>query len=571
MHRDRLFCLALLAGFAFVGAALGQPLPLPPSLIPSPEVPTKPAPELRPAVNFEKPGTGVEPVQKLEPPVKPAATIPDAPTGPKVPTGIVSTAPRGTAPVSDPPAPTVQLQIRTPAHVANGKPIAYKLTVSNNSGATAYRVKVRVPLPEGVAGKPTKCEPINDADPAAGNQLLWSFKQLAKGESKTIDLEFQPAAGAKEVHLRGHVSFEHGAEVVTAIDKPKLAVKKSASPQVSQGELVTVRVEVTNAGTVPIPQARLVETVPADAEFKNDKESEKGANANQRIWQLGTLEPGQAKIVTYQLGSKKGGELVTTSMAASDDKHASVQSETVESKTKVLVPALKLDLTGPATVNSKEAALYTARVQNTGTQPLDNVRVQVNLPDDCEVTKVTAGARRTKDTVVWMLPKLPAGEAFDLRLSLESTTSGKKVVKAAVREGRGTVEDAKQIASEFLGRADLTWKPEFDDVTVNVGKQGLITVKVKNQGIETDKGMTLKVDLPDRVKFVEGSPKQYDLAGSTVIFKTRPLPPGQTETYSVTYEAKQAGPAYIRLMLEGESLGKQPLTKEQVVQVNNAK
>ena len=186
-------------------------------------------------------------------------------------------------------------------------------------------------------------------------------------------------------------------------------------------------------------------------------------------------------------------------------------------------------------------------------------------------TKVTAGARRTKDMVVWMLPKLPAGEAFDLRLSLESATSGKKVVKATVREGRGAVEDAKQISSDFLGRADLTWKPEFDDVTVNVGKQGLITVKVKNQGTESDKGMFLKVELPDRVKFVEGSPKQYDLSGTTVIFKSRPLPPGQTETFTVTYEAKQAGPAHFRLLLEAESLNNKPLTKEQRVDINNAK
>ena len=110
-----------------------------------------------------------------------------------------------------------------------------------------------------------------------------------------------------------------------------------------------------------------------------------------------------------------------------------------------------------------------------------------------------------------------------------------------------------------------------DDVSVNVGKQGLITVKVKNQGTETDKGMFLKVELPDRVKFVEGSPKQYDLAGTTVIFKARPIPPGQTETFTVTYEAKQAGPAYFRLMLDGDSLGMKPLTKEQLVQINNAK
>ena len=562
MHRDHnfhRFTLALISGSLLIGGAGAQTLPPTPALV-------------VPAYGVETPGEELQPVQQLETPIRPAGTIPDSPGAPRIPTGISSTAPRAAPVVSDPPTPSVQLQIRTPAHIAHGKPAAYKLIVTNNSGATAYRVLVRVPLPEGVAKQPGKCEPAADAaaDAQANpQQLTWSFKSLAKGEQKTIELEFKPEVGAKELRLRGHVSFEHGSEVVTTIEKPKLVVKKSATPTVLQGELVTVRVEVVNAGTVPIPQTRLVETVPVGTDFKNDKDSEKGELANQRIWQLGTLEPGQAKIVTYQLQSKKGGELITTSMAASDDKYAAVQSENTESKTKILVPALKLELTGPATVQSKEAALYTARVQNTGTQPLENVRITLALPEGCEVTKVTAGARRTKDQVQWLLPRLPAGEAFDLRLHLESPTSGKKVIKATAKESRTAVEDAKEVTSVFLGRADLTWKPEFEDVSVNVGKQGLITVTVKNQGTETDKGTILKVELPDQVKLVQGTPKQYDQAGTTLIFKPRPIPPGQKETFTITYEAKQSGPANIRLVLESESLGDRPLTKEQVVQINN--
>jgi len=538
MHRDLL--LTLLGGLLLVGSAIGQ---IAPTALP------------------------VEPVQFQQPVIP--GTISDSPTAPRIPTGVTSTAPRGAPVVSDPPTPSVQLQIRTAAHIANGKNAAYKLIVTNNSGATAYRVRVRVPMPEGAGKQPSKCEPPCGADPAAIGQLVWNFKSLAKGEQKIIDLEFKPDVGATEIRLRGHVSFEHGSEVVTTIDKPKLTVKKTATPTVSQGELITVRVEVANAGTVPIAQTRLVETVPVGVDFKNDKDSEKGELANQRIWQLGTLEPGQAKIVTYQLLSKRGGELIATSVAASDDKLASVQSESADSKTKILVPSLKLELTGPATVASKEAALYTARVQNTGTQPLENVKISMSLPEGCEATKVTAGARRTKDTVMWMLPKLPAGEAFDLRLSLESATSGKKVIKATAKESRTAVEDAKEVLSTFLGRADLTWKPDFEDVSVNVGKQGLITVKVKNQGTETDKGMLLRVELPANVQFVQGSPRQYTVNSSDVIFDARPIPPGATEIFTITYKANQSGPGNFRLTLEAESLNSKALTKEQVVQINN--
>ena len=484
MHRDR-FVLSSITLCWFGAIAFGQIAPQ-----------TLPTAPVIPAVVFEPSGETIKPVQQLEAPIRPAGTIPDSPGAPRIPTGISSTAPRATAAVSDPPTPSVQLQIRTPAHIANGKPAAYKLLVTNNSGATAYRVLVRVPIPEGVAKLPSKCEPAADAQ-ANAQQLTWTFKSLTKGEQKIIELEFKPEVGAKEIRLRGHVSFEHGSEVVTAIDKPKLTVKKTASPTVMQGELVT------------------------------------------------------------------------TSMAASDDKLSSVQSENAESKTKVLVPALKLELTGPATVASKEAALYTARVQNTGTQPLENVRNTLALPEGCEVTKVTAGARRTKDQVQWMLPRLPAGEAFDLRLHLESATSGKKVVKATAKESRTAVEDAKEVTSTFLGRADLTWKPEFDDVSVNVGKQGLITVKVKNQGTETDKGLRLRVEHPANVRFVQGTPKQYKETASEVIFDARPIPPGQTETFTITYEAKQSGPGNFRLTLEAESLNSKALTKEQVVQINN--
>ena len=133
MHRDHLFArftLALLGGIVSVGLTFGQ------GIAPT-ELPITPQPVI-PAVAIEMPGDKIELIQKLETPVP--STIPDSPGAPKIPTGVTSTPPRAAPGVNDPPTPSVQLQIRTPAHIAGGKPIAYKLVVTNNSGATAYRV-----------------------------------------------------------------------------------------------------------------------------------------------------------------------------------------------------------------------------------------------------------------------------------------------------------------------------------------------------------------------------------------------------------------------------------------------
>jgi uncharacterized repeat protein (TIGR01451 family) len=552
--------LASVFGMVLAGFAVAQSPAIPPQRLP---------------LHIVSPGDAepitdpnVEPVQRLEPPIP--GTIPDRPTGPTVPTGVVSTAPRAGAVVTDPPTPTVQLKIRTPAHVAPGKPVPVKIQVVNNSGATAYRVQVRVPFPEGAAAV-AKSEPVADGQTPATKELVWKFKQLAKGEQKTIDLEFTAAATAKEVQTRAYVSFEHGAEVVTALDKPKLAVKKTATPQMSVNELATVRVEVANTGNVTIPNARLVENVSPGAEFRGDRDSEKGESASQRIWQLGDLGPGQAKIVTYQILGKNGGELVTTSIAASSDATASVQSEKAETKTKVLVPALKFEFSGPPTVEANRPAQYTATVSNSGTQPLTDVRVTVTVPDDCEVTKMTNGGRRTKESVLWIVPSLPAGESRSYRVSLEAQTSGRKSIKAGAREPRTQLEETKEVVSMFQGKADLTWAPSLDQVVLSAGRQGTVTIKVRNQGGETEKALRVRLELPEQVKFVQATPNAFDLAKNELVFKPRAIAPGQQETFTITYEAKSSGRAYFRMRLEADSLGDRPLLKEQAVEINNAK
>lgn len=511
----------------------------------------------------------VEPVQRLEPPI-PGSTIPDRPTGPTVPTGITSTAPRANGAVTDPPSPTIQLKLRTPAHVANGKPVPVKIQVVNNSGATAYRVQVRVPFPEGASAL-AKSEPPADGPAPASKELVWKFKQLAKGEQKLIELEFTPAANAKEIHTRGYVSFEYGAEVVTALDKPKLTLKKTASPQVGINDLTTVRVEVLNSGYVTIPNTRLVENVSPGAEFRGDRDSEMGEAPNQRIWQLGDLAPGQAKIVTYQLASKAGGDLITTSIAASTDATASVQSEKAESKTKVLVPALKLEFTGPTTVDANRPGAYAATVSNSGTQTLTDVRVTAVVPDDCEVTKMTNGGRRTKESVLWIVPSLPAGESRSFRLSLEAQTSGRKTIKASAREPRTALEETKEVVSMFQGKADLTWAPSLEQVVLSAGKQSTVTIKVRNQGGETEKALRVRVELPEQVKLIQATPNAFDLAKNELVFKPRSVAPGQQETFTITYEAKTPGRAFFRIRLEADSLGDRPLLKEQSIEINNAR
>lgn len=521
----------------------------------------------------------VEQIQRLQPPVPPAS-IPDTarnPSGTTVPTGVTATPGRGQAAVYDPPPPVVQLQLRTPATVAVGKPVPYRVVVTNTSGGKALRVKVRMPWPDGAAGV-TKCEPkpegVQDVKLIQPNkELVWDVGDLQRGEAKTYELAFAPKPDAKKVAATAYVSFEHGAKVETAIDSPKIGVKRTATPEVSVGELVTVRVEVTNPGTVPIPKVRLLEQAPADAEFRGDEKAEKTNVPGQRVWDLDTLAPGQMKTVTYQLLARqptRPGEAMLTSSAVSSGEVV-LDAAQADSRTKVLQPGLSLVLTGTPMTTPKAPAQYKAVVRNVGTLPLGNVTLTVDVPEELNVKRRTNGAKTDRGRTTWVIPKLPAGEAqeFSIECVPQAGVAGKKLVKATARDARGLVDlQTAEAGTDFVGRADLTWKPAFDNAWVRVGRQGTLTVTVKNQGAETDNGVRLRVKLPAEVKYLGNNgaiPATYENA--EVLFPAQKLAPGKTTEFVVTYEGKTPGPGRFLLVLEGESLGNKPLTKEQEVLV----
>jgi uncharacterized repeat protein (TIGR01451 family) len=469
--------------------------------------------------------------------------------------------------VSDPPTPVVRVQVRVPANVAPGKDLTYKIVVANTSQADAYRVTVRNPVP--ATAQFVRAEPKpdrTDAQPGqAVREAMWTLGTLRAGERREIELVLKPTAEAKEVRNQAFVHFEHGQAVITQINKAKLSVAKVAPKQAAQTDPIPVRVVVENKGRVPVAGVELVEDVSKGFEFAADAEGEKGTSAQQRIWRLGTLRPGERKVIEYRLTAKEAAELLAQSVVKSPDIH---DAERAESTTRVLTAGLTLDLTGPQTVGGGEPALYEIVARNTGTLPLTNVRVSGSVPGDCTLTKMTNGGQRYRDQVAWVVPQLKPGEAQSFRLGLKANTTGQRTVRAAARDARG-LEKARELRTSFQGTSLLQWHAELDP-QVSAGQQRVLTVRVENRGGEAAKNVRLRVMLPSQVTLVQASPRQR-ASDSLVEFDAVSVPANGEETFTITYRAERAGQAYFTLRLSADSLGEQPLTKEQAVEITGGR
>ena len=366
----------------------------------------------------------VEQAQQLLNPVKPLPpkSIDDAPAGTTVPTGI-SAGPvmaTGTG-ITDLSPPRLQLSVRTPSHLAPNTPVPYTILVQNIGSTKALRAKLHMKMPEGAASMKS-AEPKPQAE---NPELVWDLGNLAPNDRKEFKMEFIPKDKVAEVKGTAYINFEYGAIVETKFEAPKLTVKKSMTPQVAEGELVTVRVDVTNTSKTTIPNVALTEINHIDAEYRGLQGSEANNIAGQRRWKLGAFGPGQTKYVTYQLLHKKGGEYTSLSQVTSD---IALENAKDEAKTTVLKPALEFKL-----VNGTEKKdQLVATVKNTGTLPLANVQVVLDIPEGTRISNATRGSEpnRRGDQVRWLLPRLPAGEAQEYRAVFEPEkgVSGRKVV-----------------------------------------------------------------------------------------------------------------------------------------------
>ncbi|MCZ2340862.1 MAG: DUF11 domain-containing protein [Bacteroidales bacterium] len=506
-------------------------------------------------------GQDAEPIE--DPNLLPAQYV--VPGGAYAPAGSVSS-PVGM--VADPPSPTVRVQVRVPASVAPNKELPYRIIVTNVSQADAYRVRIRDPLSDAIATI-TKIEPSADNfDPKKPTplpkELHWSLGTLRPGESRTMELTITIKPTAKEIRNQAYVSFEHGQAVITKIERPQLAIRKSAPKQSTQTNGVAVVVEVSNPGRVPVSAVELVEDVSKGFAFTAGTTGEKGAEPTQRLWKLGTLQPGERKLIQYRLTAADGGELLASSIVKSPDVP---EVERSESSTKVLVPGVGLELSGPPIVSPGEAGLYEIVARNTGTLPLTDVRISATIPNDCTISKMTRGGQHYRDRIVWTVSRMSPGEAYSVRYGLKANTTGKRTIRAAI-EAAGSVEKSRELITSYQGTADLTWESSADPQTVQMGKTGLLTIRVRNTGGETAKNVRLRVELPaDRAQFVQATPRDTRASANTIQFNEMSIPAYGSLTYTITYRAERAGQAWFRLRLEDHSLGDNPLTKEQAVEI----
>jgi len=533
-----------------------------------------PAPKTQLEFFPQPPGTPAKPepeqLPKLDVPAIQADQV--EPAAAKQPAGAPQPRPAGTPPrtgtdVPDPQHPVVTIRVRVPADMLPGDDIKYIITVRNISSADAHGVTVRNPLAAEVEGV-VKADPEADKTQSTAKQLIWVLGTMKGGTTQTIELTLRHKPNVTELKNLAYVKYEHGQSVTTKIAKPTIKVSKTAPKQTVRDETYTVRVLVENAGKVPAENVRIVENLPQSAEVEAITAGGKKLaqpEGQQWMWEIAKLQPGERKTIEYRVTPREGKDVFTLTSVSGP---RVVADKPAEARTQVLVPGLDVKLTGPAggaPVNAGESAKYEITVRNTGTLPSTNVKITGTLPADCKPTMKTDGGQIFRDSIVWQLSRLEPGEAQSFRFAIKANTTGRRVVVASATDTRGT-KAGQELATVFTGTAALVWETNFDTHTVQVGKQGVFTVKVKNHGGEAARNVRVQIEVPDAVSVVQQTPKTQ-VNGNVVVFGAESIQGYGETTYTLTFEGKKPDQAWFKIRMTADCLGDRPMQTEKMVEV----
>lgn len=520
----------------------------------------------------------------------PSGSVPGSPPMPNPPSNPA---------VVDPPTPVVRIQVRVPAASPPGKELTYHIRVHNTSTAPAYQVTVRNPVPENAeyvsadpppekaagAGlsppppsplltptgqNPAAAPPPSPPGPSAA-PLVWKLGTLAPGESRTIRLILRPKAEAKEVRNLAYVSFEHGQAVTTRLRPPVLKVTKAAPQQAVRDEPISIRIRIHNSGSVAVENIRVVENVPLSAEVEpispggqRNSAAPSSPAGQQWVWQIPRLLPGQQQLIEYRLIPRESRDVLTLTHVSA----AGGIQEKAEAHTQVLIPGLSVQVSGPsanAPVSPGAAARVEILVRNTGTLPALQVRVRGTIPPDCKPTRKTEGGQWLADALVWVIPRLEPGEARSFRYELKAATTGRRVITVTATDARGQ-QARQELAILFQGTPALSWETIPQPLSLSVGQEGTLTIRVRNGGGEVARNVRLEVELPEAVAFQSSQPPVTPTAGK-LQFSPQTIPPSGETVFSVTYQARQPAQAWFRLRLHADHLGDRPMITEKAVEI----
>jgi uncharacterized repeat protein (TIGR01451 family) len=496
---------------------------------PRPDARSAPAADLRPDIKIAPPASGVEAsTARTAESLEPETTVAGESRGKQ--------------------DPAVSVEWLSPPSIRVNNILPCQILVKNTGQVALHDVVVKHKLGAGVVCRQSEPPAFND-----NGELVWTIGALQPGQTRRVDLQLIAAARG-EINCHATATFTAASSHRVQVVEPKLAVKLTAPEKALPGDTINVLVTVTNPGDGAADLVRIKAMLPEHLECVRGRLVE---------MDLGTLQPKQARTVQIACLARASGSGKST-VAATADGNLTANDVAV---TEILEPKLDVAVVGPKLRYIDRHAVYTVKVSNPGTAPLQGVTVNQVVPAGFKFHEATGGGNfdPAVRTVAWQIPDLAPGQVKEVTVNLVATTAGDHRLVAKAASSRG-IRSESALDTRVEGSSSLVIELVDLDDPIEVGAETAYEIRVSNAGTKTETNLIVTCTLPEgcelrSTKCTAGS--KHKIEGKEVTFEPLPrLAPKADVIYRVTVRGTAPGDARMSLRVRADGMPDPVLREE---------
>ncbi len=332
--------------------------------------------------------------------------------------------------------PELKIVQRVPEHgVLIGQQLEIELEVSNPGTGEATGVMLQEDVPDGL-------------EHPKGRQLDNLIGTLAPGEVRRQVLRMRavsPGVIQNTIRLTGDDGLADESTATVQVIAPDLKVELEGPSRRFLERQATYQLNLANVGTADATNVEIVVQLDRGFTFvSTDNEGQYDPSQHVVHWSLAQLPAGGSGSVPLTLLPVEAGEQAITIDARAD---LGVVAKNERRMTVEGFAELSFAITnpgGPIELGSETS--YEIRVNNTGSMPDSNVRVQLQLPPGLELVSTDGDAGTDGRGLVAFQPKsqLAQGTELAYRVRVRGVAPGTHIVRAVVVSDHASVPVTKE-------------------------------------------------------------------------------------------------------------------------------
>jgi uncharacterized repeat protein (TIGR01451 family) len=347
-----------------------------------------------------------------------------------------------------------------------------------------------------------------------GSYVSWDLGTRNPGSSGDVFLQVRvntPMVNNTLIANTARISDGNGgapvsaAATTTVASDHTLTIKKNAPAAVGAGNVIAYSIDYRATGSELALGTVITDVIPANTTFEAgtcQPSAICAISGNLITWTLGDLQPGDQGTVQFTVRTDSllaNGVLITNTARIYDALNKSAESSAV---TRIGSAANLVLLSNNASIQPGDLITFTAVFS--GVDPLNNGRVQIDLPLNTTFVGASTGYLSTGDAVFWFLSPQPAnffGQRYLVVQALPVLDNGLTITGTAYLSGDGQNSRASRNVTVVSAPKWTTSAKTADRLLVEPTARLTYTIALSNTGNMNAQLATLADTLPAGVTY----------------------------------------------------------------------